>query len=70
MLNKNIFIGLGLGYLAAKAARRNPDDPVDYDAVMRRFAKTQKFNEHYSRLRKAFNDPEHPLYPGAVREEE
>ena len=32
MLNKNLFIGLGLGYLAAKAARRNPEFRYEYDS--------------------------------------
>ena len=27
MLNKNLLIGLGLGYLVARAAKRNPDEP-------------------------------------------
>ena len=28
MIDKNLLLGLGLGYLAAQAARRNPDDPT------------------------------------------
>ena len=31
MLDKNLFIGLGLGYLAAKAAKRNPRSESSYD---------------------------------------
>jgi hypothetical protein len=35
MLDKNLFIGLGLGYLAAKAAKRNPSGRPDLPAIKR-----------------------------------
>ena len=56
MLNKNLLLGLGLGYLVARAAKRNPEEPRH--GRRRRGPRVSNYESDLERLGgKVHNDP-------------